>query len=128
MEEAIARMRSAIAAGADMAFVEAVESIDEMAQVPKLLQAPCLLNVVPGGKTPLVSMTDAQAMGYRLAIFPGLSLRSATLAIDAALDRLRSNGIADAPQPGGSVLAGFRRVGADDWDAIRVSGRKGDGS
>jgi 2-methylisocitrate lyase-like PEP mutase family enzyme len=127
MDEAIARARLAIAVGADMAFVEAVESIEEMARIPGLVEAPCLLNVVPGGKTPLVSMTDAQAMGYRLAIFPGLSLRSTVIAVDAALDRLRNNGIADAPQPGGSVLGGFRRVGADDWDAIRVSGRKGDG-
>jgi 2-methylisocitrate lyase-like PEP mutase family enzyme len=127
-DEAIARARLAIAAGADMAFVEAVESPEEIAAVPGLVGAPCMLNVVPGGKTPLISMPDAQAMGYRLAIFPGLSLRSAIIAIDAALGRLKTNQIADAPAAGASVLGGFRRVGADDWDAIRRTGRKGDGS
>jgi 2-methylisocitrate lyase-like PEP mutase family enzyme len=127
-DEAVERARLAIAAGADMAFVEAVETLEEMAAVPGLVGAPCLLNVVPGGKTPLVSTADADAMGYRLAIFPGISLRATIVALDAALAGLKANGRIDPPPVGASVLSSFRRVGADDWDAIRVSGRKGDGS
>ncbi len=127
-DEAVERARLAIAAGADMAFVEAVETVEEMAAVPALVGAPCLLNVVPGGKTPLVSMADAEAMGYRLAIFPGISLRATIVALDAALAGLKANGRIDPPPAGASVFNSFRRVGADDWDAIRVSGRKGDGS
>jgi 2-methylisocitrate lyase-like PEP mutase family enzyme len=127
-EEAIARANQAIAAGADMAFVEAVADLEEMAEAPKRVNGPCLLNVVPGGKTPLVSMADAQAMGYRLAIFPGLSLRSTIIAVDAALARLKANGIADAPAAGATVLGGFRRFGADDWDALRRSGADAKGT
>ena len=126
-EEAIARANLAIAAGADMASVEAVASLEEMAETPQRVNGPCLLNVVPGGKTPLVSMADAQALGYRLAIFPGLSLRNTIVAVDAALARLKTNGIADAPAPGASVLAGFQRFGADEWDRIRRSGADGAG-
>jgi 2-methylisocitrate lyase-like PEP mutase family enzyme len=126
-EEAIARANLAIAAGADMAFVEAVASLEEMAETPQRVNGPCLLNVVPGGKTPLVSMADAQALGYRLAIFPGLSLRNTIVAVDAALARLKANGIADAPAPGASVLAGFQRFGADEWDRLRRSGADGAG-
>lgn len=127
-EEAIERANIALAAGADMAFVEAVETAEELAAVPQRVTGPCLLNVVPSGKTPRISMTDAQAMGYRLAIFPGIAFRGAVEAIDAALDRLMTNRIADAPAPGSTVIGGFRRFGADKWDALRRTGAKGDGS
>ena len=70
-EEAIARANAAIAAGADMAFVEAPQTLEEVAAVPRLVQGPCLLNVVWRGKTPEVAFDDAQRMGYKLAIVPG---------------------------------------------------------
>jgi carboxyvinyl-carboxyphosphonate phosphorylmutase len=127
LDEAIARANLAIAAGADMAFVEAVQDLEEMAAAPARVKGPCLLNVVPGGKTPLVDMSTAQAMGYRLAIFPGLSLRTAIGAIDAALERLKVNQMADAPKPGHTVLSGFQRFGADEWDAIRRNGHTANG-
>ena len=126
-EEAVARARIALAAGADMAFVEAVQTLEEMAQTPERVGGPCLLNVVPGGKTPLVPMAEAQAMGYRIAILPGLALRAAIGAVDAALARLKASGAPAPPAPGTSVLAGFRRVGADDWDRIRRGGADGAG-
>src|SRR6266550_5331651 len=49
-DEAIARAKAAIAAGADMAFVEAPQTVEEVAAVPRLVNGPCLLNVVRGGK------------------------------------------------------------------------------
>jgi 2-methylisocitrate lyase-like PEP mutase family enzyme len=52
LEEAVARANAALAAGADMAFVEAPQSEQEVAAVPRLVNGPCLLNVVRGGKTP----------------------------------------------------------------------------
>jgi 2-methylisocitrate lyase-like PEP mutase family enzyme len=128
LDEAVERANLALAAGADMAFVEAVQSAEEMAQVPQRVKGPCLLNCVPGGKTPLVTMKVAQAMGYRLAIFPGLSLRTAIREIDAALARLKTNQRPDEPVPGTSVLDGFRRFGADEWDAVRRSGRTANGT
>lgn len=126
-DEALARANLALAAGADMAFVEAVASMEEMAATPRQVNGPCLLNVVPGGKTPLVSLDDAQAMGYRLAIFPGLALRGAIRAIDEVLGRLQVNRIADPPAPGASVLGGFQRFGADAWDSLRKTGADGAG-
>src|SRR6202012_4183589 len=73
-DEAVERARAALAAGADIAFVEAVQSQEDMAAGPKLIDGPCLLNIVPGGKTPIPSLAEAQALGYRLAILPGLLL------------------------------------------------------
>src|SRR5579863_8207412 len=71
-EEAIRRANAAIDAGADMAFVEAPESLEEVAAVPRLVRGPCMLNMVWRGKTPNVALEDARTMGYKLAILPVL--------------------------------------------------------
>ncbi len=118
-DEAIDRARASFEAGADMVFVEAVETRDEMAQVPERVGGPCLLNIVPGGKTPVPSLAEAQALGYRLAILPGLLLREIILAADAGLRQLRATGIPPAPPAGATVMSTFRRFGADDWDKLR---------
>ena len=51
-EEAIRRANAAIEAGADMAFVEAPQTLDEVKAVPRLVKGPCMLNMVWRGKTP----------------------------------------------------------------------------
>src|SRR5437763_366602 len=58
-DEAVARANAAFDAGADMAFVEAPQTLEEVAQVPLLVRGPCLLNVVRGGKTPDIDLGDA---------------------------------------------------------------------
>ncbi len=119
MDEAIARANIAIEAGADLAFVEAVETIEEMASVPKRVNGPCLLNIVPGGKTPVIALGDAQAMGYRIAIMPGALLTEVLHAADQALNLLMQTRTPPAPRAGASVAAAFRRFGAEEWDALR---------
>ena len=119
LDEAIARANAALAAGADMAFVEAVETSDELAAVPQRVHGPCLLNVVPGGKTPPVTMQQAQRLGYRLAILPGLLLGAVLMAADRALRALRESGAPAVPPDGLGVSEMFRRFGADEWNALR---------
>src|SRR5712664_1170433 len=75
-DEAVARANAAIAAGADMAFVEAPQTMDEVAAVPRLVHGPCLLNLVRGGKTPDLDLGEAERMGYKLAIVPGLLMQN----------------------------------------------------
>jgi 2-methylisocitrate lyase-like PEP mutase family enzyme len=118
-DEAIARANSALAGGADMAFVEAVQTPEELAAVPQRVNGPCLLNVVPGGKTPSVTMAEAQALGYRLAILPGLILRAVMLAADQALRAMKETGVSAAAPRGVGVTDTFRRFGADEWNALR---------
>jgi 2-methylisocitrate lyase-like PEP mutase family enzyme len=84
-EEAIWRANAALEAGADMAFVEAIPDLAELASVPRRVRGACLLNVVQGGKTPEVSLSDAEAMGYRLAIMPSLLLSTIMQTIEATL-------------------------------------------
>lgn len=119
MDEAIARANLALEAGADMAFVEAVESTEEMASVPMQVRGPCLLNIVPGGRTPNVSLGDAQAMGYRLAILPGAVLFEVIHAADMGLQRLMQTRTPAMPPAGATVASTFRRFGAAEWDALR---------
>ena len=64
-DEAIARANAALAAGADMAFVEAPQTLDEVAAVPRLVNGPCLLNVVRGGKTPDLDLRRRRAHGLQ---------------------------------------------------------------
>src|SRR5436309_2203916 len=51
LDEAIDRVNRALEAGADVAFVEAPQTLDELADVPRRVRGPCLLNVVAAGRT-----------------------------------------------------------------------------
>jgi 2-methylisocitrate lyase-like PEP mutase family enzyme len=118
-DEAISRANAAMAAGADMAFVEAVQTAEELALVPKRVNGPCLLNVVPAGKTPRVSMQEAQALGYRLTILPALLLNAVMAASDQALRVLKETGVPSGGAKEVSVVDTFRRFGADEWNDLR---------
>ena len=118
-DEAIARANAALAAGAGMAFVEAVQTTEELALVPQRVKGPCLLNVVPGGKTPLITLPEAQALGYRVAILPVLLLNAVMVAADQALRTVKDSGASPSAPKGATVMDTFQRFGADEWNALR---------
>jgi 2-methylisocitrate lyase-like PEP mutase family enzyme len=119
LDEAVERVNRALEAGADLAFVEAPQTLDDVAAVPERVDGPCLLNVVAAGKTPAVGLRDAAEMGYRLAIVPVLLLNAVLAAADAALAELRATGEHPASLPVMPVAEIFRRAGADGWDEVR---------
>ena len=123
-DEAIARANLALAAGADMAFVEAPQTMEEVARVPTLVRGPCLLNVVYGGKTPEVDLREVQTMGYRLAIVPGLLFKTVMSACDDALAALKREHRHPVPGRPITVQQAFARVGANDWDPLRTAFRE----
>ena len=118
-DEAIGRANAAIAAGADMAFVEAPQTMEELALVPQRVAGPCLLNVVRGGKTPEIDLRRAQEMGYRLAIVPGLLAKSVVGICEQMLGELRTTHRHPALLQEMTVPQMFARFGADEWDALR---------
>ncbi|NMM78858.1 oxaloacetate decarboxylase [Acidovorax sp. SRB_24] len=122
MDEAIARANEALAAGADVAFVEAARSTEELARIPRLVKGPCLLNMVMGGKTPVVSLKDAEAMGYKIAIQPGILFRAAIAVFDAVLDDLNKSGVPKPVPNAGAFRDGFDRFSGLEWEAIRARG------
>jgi 2-methylisocitrate lyase-like PEP mutase family enzyme len=117
LDEAIARANAALDVGADVAFVEATQTCEEAELVPRRVRGACLLNIVAGGRTPVLDTTVAEAMGYKLVLVPGLLISAAIEAGDAALAALKSSRV--VPSVAASVGETFRRFGADDWDLLR---------
>jgi len=87
--------------------------------VPRLVKGPCLLNVVWRGKTPEISLAEAQAMGYRLAILPALLFTAVIGVCDSLLRNLSRTGRQPLPYTDITVREGFQRMGADYWDDVR---------
>jgi 2-methylisocitrate lyase-like PEP mutase family enzyme len=118
-EEAIRRANAALQAGADMAFVEAPETLEEVAAVPKLVKGPCLLNLVWRGKTPEVGFDDAEGMGYKLAILPALLFTAVIGVSDRMLEQVRFSRRHPVPVADITVEETFARLGASEWDNLR---------
>jgi 2-methylisocitrate lyase-like PEP mutase family enzyme len=91
-ESAIDRAGRYIAAGADMTFVEAPHTLEEVRQIPRLLGAPQMLNMVVGGKTPITDRAAASQMGFSLVLYANVALQGAIKGMQLALTALRENG------------------------------------
>jgi len=118
-EEAIRRANAALAAGADIAFVEAPQTMEELAAVPKLVQGPCLFNLVYGGKTPDIDLATAEEMGFRLAILPDVLWREVVMSCERVLAGI-AEGRLPSQKTGLKVRELFERTGAEEWDALRT--------
>lgn len=121
-DEALARCNGALANGADVAFFEAPQTMQEVERVPREVNGPCLLNMVHKGKTPKVEIADAKTMGYKIAILPSLVYRNVLGATESILAEL-ATGKMPTPMGDMSPLDGFRKFGADDWEALRTAFR-----
>jgi 2-methylisocitrate lyase-like PEP mutase family enzyme len=99
LDEALRRGEAYARAGADILFVESPESEDELARIARAFDVPVLANMVEGGRTPVLPAARLEAMGFRIAIHPGLLLRAAARAQRDALHALRDTGL--PPDPGG---------------------------
>jgi len=92
LPSAIERMNAYLEAGADVGFVEAPQSADELAAVPRQLAKPALCNIFEGGKTPPLPARELGAMGYRIGIYPSQTHRAAIAAAKKVLAVLRRDG------------------------------------
>ena len=104
LDEAIERMQTYEAAGADILFIESPESDEELQAIGRhFKKAPLVANMVEAGRTPLKSAQQLEAMGFRIGIFPTLG----TLAAAAALDRAYTYLAREGASPETSELFGF---------------------
>lgn len=92
LEAALERANAYVEAGADVIFVEAPQSEEEMKQICSTLQVPLLANMVEGGKTPFLKAERLSEMGYKMAIYPVSTLYTATKAMEDVLSVLQSEG------------------------------------
>jgi 2-methylisocitrate lyase-like PEP mutase family enzyme len=121
-EAAIERAGRYIDAGADMTFVEAPNSLEEPKEIPKRLRAPQLLNIVLGGKTPIVDRKSCEDMGYSFVLYANAALQGMLLGMRTALRTLREKGVLDERD---SCIASFaerqRLVGKEKFDEMERS-------
>jgi methylisocitrate lyase len=94
IDEAIERAEEYRKAGADFIFIEAFENIDQMKRAVKEVKAPLMLNLIEGGRTPLVSVKEAEELGFKIVIFPLTALYSAAKAMLDTLTILKEKGTA----------------------------------
>jgi len=93
---AVARGRAYAAAGADVIFVEAPQTVEELRELPRAIPAPLLVNMVEGGRTPLLDAAELEALGYRLVLFANTALRVAVRAVQDAMRVLQRDGTTGA--------------------------------
>jgi 2-methylisocitrate lyase-like PEP mutase family enzyme len=117
-DAAVARARQYAAAGADILFVEAPESIEELAQLPKLITAPLLINIVVGGKTPVVGREELARMGYALVLYANVALQASIKGMQDALRQLQSDGQMGESGPVASFKERQRLVGKPIFDEL----------
>ena len=94
-QAAIDRAANWIDAGADVTFVEAPESLDEVQRIPALLRVPQIINVVTGGKTPIVDATTLASLGFAAVLYANAALQGAIAGMQAALSELKAKGFLD---------------------------------
>ena len=94
-EAALERAQLFIESGADMTFVEAPLSLEELRRIPQALAVPQLVNVVIGGKTPTLDAAEFAQLGFGLVLYANAALQGALFGMTAALTRLRDSGRLD---------------------------------
>ena len=92
-EAAIERASRFVEAGADMTFVEAPETLDDLKAVPRRLKVPQMLNLVLGGKTPIVDRAAAAEMGFSLVLYANAALQGAVNGMQTTLSALKKDGV-----------------------------------
>ena len=120
-EAAVERARRFEEAGADILFVEAVTTLDEIRALPQRLAAPQLMNMVIGGKTPITSAEELATLGYGLVLYANAALQGAVAGMQKALTALRDHQRIDEDP---ALVAPFaerqRLVRKADWDALEA--------
>ncbi|MGI0049141.1 MAG: isocitrate lyase/PEP mutase family protein [Nitrososphaera sp.] len=92
LDEAIERGKAYKKAGADVIFVEAPRSIEELKKVADEIDAPLVANMIEDGVTPTLPARELLKLGYRIAVFPLSALYSATYAMREVLTELKRTG------------------------------------
>jgi 2-methylisocitrate lyase-like PEP mutase family enzyme len=93
LEEALRRARLYAEAGADVLFVEAPHSLDEVRAIAGAVRTPLLYNLTYSGKSPVLPPADLAALGYRIVIFPADLQLGAIHGMQQVLASLRREGL-----------------------------------
>jgi 2-methylisocitrate lyase-like PEP mutase family enzyme len=109
-QEAIDRAGALIDAGADVTFVEAPENIDEVRRIPSLLPVPQVINIVLGGKTPILEAAELTALGFGMVLYANAALQGAISGMQTVLTELKTRGRLDENSAGVATFAERQRL------------------
>jgi 2-methylisocitrate lyase-like PEP mutase family enzyme len=118
MDDALRRMEAYAKAGADILFLEAPQSEEEMRRACEAFDLPMMANMADGGKTPILPADVLKEIGYSLAIFPAMTSLVAAAAMEKALRHLKESGTSLSPDIPMTDFNEFcRLIGFDEvWD------------
>jgi 2-methylisocitrate lyase-like PEP mutase family enzyme len=118
-EDAMERAAAYIEAGADMTFVEAPRTREQIAAIPKRVAVPQLINIVAGGLTPMLGFAALETMGYAMVLYANAALQASIAGMQKVLGHLKERGSLDGIS---AELASFeerqRLVGKPRFDDL----------
>lgn len=112
IDDAIDRMHAYIDAGADMSFVESPGSVEEMRRITASIRAPNMVNMVEGGKSPILGLSTLADLGFKVVAYPTLALYAMAKAARFVLESLHASG----------TSAGLERVIVDFAEFNELTG------
>jgi len=128
LQAAIDRVNAYLEAGADVGFVEAPQTVEELRIVGREVRGPALVNVFEGGKTPMLGAVELGQMGFRLGIYPSQTHRAAIRAAQQVLAAMKRDGDTRAIE---TELATFQEredaVGTAAWRTLEEKYMRIDG-
>jgi methylisocitrate lyase len=100
LDEAIRRGRAYYEAGADIVFVEAPQSHEDLKKISaSFADVPLFANMIEGGRTPVLSAAELEKLGFKIVVFPLSALFAATQAMASCLRHLKENGTTEGFNP-----------------------------
>jgi 2-methylisocitrate lyase-like PEP mutase family enzyme len=123
-EDAMHRIKLGFAAGADVGFLEAPTSMEQIERIIKEAPGPMLLNVVANGKTPMLTVDQVRDAGFKFAIWPGALNRAAIAAMQAAVREFKKTGTDQHTSTGLGPTEIFEILGLSETLAIDTRAQK----
>lgn len=119
-DEALQRLQDAVKIGVDVVFFEALASKEarKVCEIFKQTNTPVLLNMVPGGVTPTMSAQEAQEIGFRIMIVPGICIAPVMRSVTAEMEHLKKYGLVSNENQSEGVVRGFQMCGLDECIAL----------
>lgn len=117
-ERALDRANAMTEAGADVLFVEAPETVDQLRSIARL-PAPQVVNVVIGGKTPMLPLEELQRLGFAVALYANAALQATIASVQHVLAHLKADGsLAGVKDRLATFSERQRLVGKEAFDAL----------
>ncbi|WP_353236501.1 isocitrate lyase/PEP mutase family protein [Diaphorobacter ruginosibacter] len=118
-DAAVERAQQFAEAGADILFVEAVTTLEQVQALPQRLKQPQLMNMVIGGKTPIASTDELGAMGFSIVLYANAALQGALAGMQKALGELkRAHHLQENPDLVAPFAERQRLVNKPFWDEL----------